>query len=46
MPIIGPSIQNGESDDWFLDIYSLDSSICAAAIHAGIISEQTGGNVI
>ena len=30
---------------WGSDIYSADSSICTAAVHAGIITLESGGNV-
>lgn len=31
---------------WGSDIYTLDSSICAAAIHAGVISNADGGTLM
>lgn len=31
---------------WGTDIYTLDSSICATAVHAGAISDATGGIVM
>ena len=37
---------NGESDNvWGSDTYTADSSICNAAVHAGVIRRQFGGNV-
>lgn len=44
MPVTGPSI--GENDPNAPYKYSLDSSICGSAIHAGLISDIEGGNVI
>lgn len=34
-----------ESSAWGTDIYTLDSSICTAAVHAGKIQLETGGPV-
>jgi hypothetical protein len=31
---------------WGNDIYTADSSICTAAVHAGVITTETGGEVI
>ncbi|MEM6427470.1 MAG: LCCL domain-containing protein [Cyanobacteria bacterium P01_D01_bin.128] len=40
-------IPNGSlSSVWGTDIYTDDSSICSAAVHAGLINQSQGGNVI
>lgn len=46
MPLIGPKISDGETDKLANYIYSISTSICAAAIHSGVIKEAEGGNVI
>ena len=30
---------------WGTDVYTADSSICTAAVHAGLIDAETGGGV-
>ena len=30
---------------WGVDVYTADSSICTAAVHAGIITMEEGGEV-
>lgn len=35
----------GQESVWGTDLYSDDSAICAAAIHAGVLSAQEGGTV-
>jgi len=44
--VYGPAIQNSNEDLTSSQKYSLDSSICGSAIHAGIINNKDGGNVI
>jgi hypothetical protein len=34
-----------ESAVWGTDIYTLDSSICNAAVHAGKLASESGGSV-
>jgi len=34
-----------ESSVWGTDIYTLDSSICNAAVHAGVLASESGGSV-
>lgn len=46
MPLIGPAMPENEKDIMSAFKYTLDTSICAAAIHSSIISEQQGGMVI
>ena len=31
---------------WGTDLYSDDSSVCGAGVHAGIITQETGGRVV
>lgn len=45
MPLSGPSL-GGENDPTAPFKYSMDTSICAAAIHAGLVTEPEGGMVI
>jgi hypothetical protein len=38
---------NGAADSvWGTDVYTDDSSICAAAVHAGLITFESGGPVV
>jgi len=46
MPLIGPAMPENDKDIFSAFKYTLDTSICAAAIHSSIISEQQGGMVI
>lgn len=41
--IFGPSVN---TDDKSVRIYTLNSSICGAAIHAGIIKNENGGDIM
>mmetsp|Transcript_71293 Transcript_71293/g.153817 ORF Transcript_71293/g.153817 Transcript_71293/m.153817 type:complete len:161 (-) Transcript_71293:1742-2224(-) len=43
MVVFGPAEQ---VDEFSARIYTLDSSICGAAVHAGIINEQEGGDIL
>ena len=39
-------IADNKGTVWGTDIYTNDSSVCAAAVHAGVISSSTGGLVV
>jgi hypothetical protein len=36
----------GDGSIWGTDVYTDDSSVCLAAIHAGVITSEAGGNVV